>query len=112
MPPARLKAPSKVCHAQARALERYGIMLEYSDLGRILGIIQSNHATLVERHPHGTSTWALRYKKIDMRVVVNRHINEICTFLAPVYQRQAPKKRVKTWKNKVAKWQDSYGRQT
>ena len=108
MPPASMKGP-RVTHAQARALERYGVTLDRWDISSIIDAVHKNEGVLVERYADGSSLWEILYKGVNMLPVLSADLWCICTFKTHGYQRHAAPKRVKTYRNKVGKWGNRYG---
>lgn len=108
MPPAHLKAP-RTTHAQARALERYGVHLDNWDISNIIHAIHKNEGTLVEHLPDGKSLWRLTYKGVEMLPLLTPDLWCVITFKTHGYQRHRGPKRVKTYRNKVEKWGNRYG---
>jgi len=105
VPPAREKF-ERLTHAQARAIDRFGVHFDKYDMQNIAWHIQNNHGKLVEKLHDGLSSWRLTYKGVDMIVVMTKDLYGIATFLKPVMERkELPKgKRRETFLRGRKKW--------
>lgn len=100
-----MRAPS---HPIARARERYGVDLFTRDLKAIAELIQQNHGKFEAQQPDGSTTWRLTYRDVPMRLVIDKTFYHVITFL-PLHPKPQPRRRVRIWKNGVAKWVDVDG---
>lgn len=75
------KAVRPVCHAVARAYDRYGLSLGPSDLQKICRIVQNNKAKLDRINEGGTTQWFLTYNEVPVRVVIAPDFYSVRTFL-------------------------------
>lgn len=85
--PAARKAVAPICHAVARAYDRYGLNIGPSDLSKICRLVQNNQARLDCKNPNGTTTWFLTYNEVPVRAVISPDFYTVRTFL-PLDDRQ------------------------
>jgi hypothetical protein len=75
------KRRSERLHARRRARERYGIEVGPATRKAILAAIANGRHTLVQRSSLRVSVHDVTVDGIPMRVVLDRHRNELVTFL-------------------------------
>lgn len=81
MSAARHRAPV-VLHCIARARERYGLDLDIDDLRKIVRRVQNNDGTMLSARLHeGLTSWDMRYKDTDIRVVISKDFWRVVTFV-------------------------------
>jgi hypothetical protein len=70
-------------HAQRRAKERYGLLINKRERREIIGMIREEKASFIQRHSLRVSEFSVSYMGRDVRVLYDKKRHELITFLPP-----------------------------
>lgn len=84
------KREAQRVHAKRRAAERYGLILNRSDLREIVLAIQRQQATFLFKESNRLTHYALDFQGKRVVVVYDKQRKTIVTFLPPEAEHQYP----------------------